>query len=140
MNLYISFFFITKSLTLRYVPNQALSDQTQAVWIDRQCFPMRNKSLFMHSKWKLWKLVLWNPQIETWTLSTNQISLHFIKSKTKFFKTHANLSNITSLHWQIGVSLSPLFEWAVEASTISTNALCSPTFFPLSAPSSPPPS
>jgi len=45
-----------------------------------------------------------------------------------------------SLHWQIGVSLSPLFEWVVEASTILANALCSPTFFPLSAPSSPPPS
>jgi len=33
-------FFITKSSSLHYVPNQALSDQRQGFWIVWQCFLM----------------------------------------------------------------------------------------------------
>jgi hypothetical protein len=29
--------------------NQALSDQMQAIWIGKFCFPMQNKSLFMQA-------------------------------------------------------------------------------------------
>jgi len=107
LSLQISFFFITNSPSLHYVPNQALSDQRQAIWIGRQCFLMRTKSLFMQIKWMLWTLVLWNPQIKSETFLTNQMSLHiFIKSKTKIFhhiwkplhRNHLNFFKI-SLLW-----------------------------------------
>jgi hypothetical protein len=65
LSLYISFFFITKSPSLHYVPNQALSDQRQAIRIGRQCFLTRTKSLFMQIKWMFWTLVLWNSQIKS---------------------------------------------------------------------------
>jgi hypothetical protein len=54
---------MTKSPSLHYVPNQALSDQKQAIWMGRQCFRIRTKSLFIQIKWMLWRPVLCNPQI-----------------------------------------------------------------------------
>jgi hypothetical protein len=43
-------FFIANSPSLHYVPNQALSDQRQAIWIGRQCFLMRNKIIIHANK------------------------------------------------------------------------------------------
>jgi len=84
LSLQISFFFVTNSPSLHYTPNQALSNQRQAIWIGRKCFLMRTKSLFMQIKWMLWIPVLCNHQIKSWTILTNQTSLHiFAKSKTK---------------------------------------------------------
>ena len=58
-------FFITNSQSLHYVPNKAHFDQRQAIWIDRQCFNVWVKSLFMQIKWMLGtSSVLNNPQIE----------------------------------------------------------------------------
>jgi len=59
-----SFFFIAKSQSLHNVPNQAFSDQRQAIWIGRQCFLVRNKIIIHANKMNALKTVLKNPQIE----------------------------------------------------------------------------
>ena len=46
-------FFVTNSQSLHYIPNKALSDQRQAIWIGRQWFHVWVKSLFMRVKWML---------------------------------------------------------------------------------------
>jgi hypothetical protein len=45
--------------------NQALSDQMQAIWIGRFCFPMQNKSLFMQA----------NECFENWFFETLKLKL-----------------------------------------------------------------
>jgi hypothetical protein len=69
------------------VPNQALSNQRQAIWIGRQCFLMRNKIIIHANKMNALKTVLINPQIEISTFcdQPNVTSYFSPKIKTKSF-------------------------------------------------------
>jgi hypothetical protein len=71
------FFFVTNSQSLHYAPNQALSDQRQAIWIGRQCFLVRVKSLFMQIKESFepirFSITL---KLKFKSFVTNQMSLH----------------------------------------------------------------
>ena len=62
------------------MPNQALSDQRQAIWIGRQCFLMRNKIIIHANKMNALKTVLNNPQIDISTFCDQpNVTSHFLK-------------------------------------------------------------
>jgi acetyltransferase-like isoleucine patch superfamily enzyme len=75
------------------VPNQALSDQRQAIWIGRQCFLMQNKIIIYANKMNALKTVLINPQIEISTFCDQpNVTSHFHQNQNKTFSSHLKTS------------------------------------------------
>ena len=75
--------------------------------------------LFMQIKWMLWRLVLWNPRIESWTLFYQQnITMHFHQKENKdYFITYENLSiwiTWISSEWVCFKPMSNLFMCSFE--------------------------